>query len=263
MSGRFAVLLKDIEHFNMVKAARIYARVTRTPLVDASSRMRTCAGVIAQSLGEPEAPRLAGELTTAGMGAIAIPTAHLVEFPKVELCHRGSITEDGLILETSELSEGRRATKRFRIIGQNIMLITAGLVKERKKIQKTEVKREVTAYTRYGPIISNVPKTVTKYREEYKHYLDICAIEPTSHCRIDAGKFNFRNFGLGIAPTRFENFAKLAGWLKSIAEQAYIDKSIQWVLDGDPKTNLKAPSLEAYENHIFWATQMAYLPPPS
>ena len=230
-------------------------------MADASSKMRECGGVIDESLNEQQASRLVGSLSSSRIGAVRIPAENLVEFPKAELCHRGTPTEDGFILEKTELSGGRRAIKRFHIIGQNIVLFIAGMVKEKKKYKKTEYKREVTAYTRYGALVSNIPKTVTEHRDVSKYYLDICTIEPTSHCRIEAAQFNFRTFGLGIAPTKFQNLVKLVGWIKSIAAEAFIDRSIQWVLDGDPKTNLRTPSLKAYNNYVFWATQMAYLPP--
>jgi len=261
MGARYAVLLKDIEHFDMIAAARAYRDVVGVPMADASSRMRKCGGVIDESLSKELASRLVGKLSSARIAAIKVPAENLVEFPPAELCHRGSRTEDGFILEKAELSAGRRAVKRFRIIGRNIVLFTAGIVKEKKRYKRTEYKREVTYISTYGAMMSNVPEVVTGHRDVFKYYLDICAIEPTSHCRIEAGQFNFLRFGLGVARTQFQNLVKLVGWIKSIATEAYIDKSIRWVLDGDPKTNLRMPCLEAYDNYVFRVTQMAYLPP--
>ena len=265
MSGRYAVLLRDAQSFNVVAASKVYAEIAGMAIAQASRKIRDCGGIIDKSLTEKKADILAGRLTAGGMPAFVMPAADLAEFPEAELCRKGSKTENGFFLEKPDVSDGRRIIKRFRIIADNIMVVVCGRVREKEKYKETEVHREVSSYMgagcgMSGPVVRTAVKTVTKERDVFKYYLDICAIEPTAHCRIAMDTFAFRSFGLGLAPTKFQNFANLAGWVKSIATQAFVDKSIMLVLDGDPKTNLNVPSMKAYDNYIFWATQMAYLP---
>lgn len=259
MSALYAVLLRDAACLDVAVAAAIYSDVMAIPRADASLRMRVCGGVIHEAVGADEAARLAAGLSSSGMPAVTIPAEDLVEFPPAEMCHQGRIDDDGFILEqTGPVAHGR-VLKRFRIQGRNIMLLVAGMVRERERQETVEHEREPVSGRQNRGLFAYRPKTVTKYREVYRYYLDVCAIEPATHCRIEAGQFGFLSFGLAVATTSFLNLARLTAWIASIAGEAYVDKSIRYVIDGDPKTNPRAPSLQAYENYVFWATQMAYL----
>jgi hypothetical protein len=97
-------------------------------------------------------------------------------------------------------------------------------------------------------------------RSEYDHFLDIFAVEPAHHLRLNATTFNFVQTGLDVQPTSFANLAQFIKHFAVHCSQARIDPSIRHILDGSPHTNLKCGSPAQYDAYLSWRIQLLYNP---
>ena len=95
-------------------------------------------------------------------------------------------------------------------------------------------------------------------RDKWVNLLDIISSEPRRLFRVEAESFNFSSLGLlKLMPSHFQNLVQFIHVLVGKAPKAFIDPSIKFILDGNPLTNLRTPSLESYENRVKWALQSA------
>ncbi len=89
-------------------------------------------------------------------------------------------------------------------------------------------------------------------------YLDLFAIHPARHFRINPRKFAYASILPKIKSTSHENLTALVAVLGVGAKRLKIDPSIRDLMDGNPQTNLDLPSARADRLDLLWHIQMAF-----
>ena len=94
----------------------------------------------------------------------------------------------------------------------------------------------------------------------FDHFLDLFAVEPAHHIRLNASTFNFIQTGMKMQPTSVMNLCEFIKSLGPRCTDALIDPSVVHILDGNPLTNLKCNSPAHYDAYLEWRIQLIYHP---
>jgi hypothetical protein len=184
----------------------------------------------------------------------------IIGLPSPVVVRNGRITDELLHLEKSSVLKGVR---RWDIRWDNILLLACARVRREEIIRKMDIRlqeviRPVVGMS--GGSVSMRPILIEKKvsRDKWVNLLDIISFEPRRLFRVEAESFNFSSLGLlKLMPSHFQNLVQFIHVLVGKAAKAFIDPSIKFILDGNPLTNLRTPSLESYENRVKWALQSA------
>jgi len=259
--------------------ARAIATATGEVAFDVTREIRGKIGVLASGLTKDQAARLVGSLSQVSVRVFALAESSVVKFPDPVFLETARLGNDAL--EVSDLRD-----KDGRPIGQvnapyaDIAFIATALVKTTTEKRVTEIDTGG-----YGPVVGehpygvlgfmgdlarqrtrqsdpadHVPEVRIERQSQYGHFLDIFAVEPAHHLRLNASTFNFIQTGLEMQATSIANLTRFIKHFAVHCSRAQIDPSIRHILDGSPHTNLKLGSPAQYDAYLSWRIQLLYHP---
>ena len=258
--------------------ARAVAKATGKTAFDVTREIRDSAGVLASGLSKDEADRLVGSLSQVSVRAFALAESDMVRFPEPVYLETARLRPDAL--EVSDLRDkDNRRVGHVNVPYRDIVFLATAHV--RTDSQRRVVEPGAGGYippsehpfgiagtfgdlarrrTRYPSADDLRPQVRTETRSEYDHLLDIFAVEPAHHLRLNASTFNFALTGLDMQPSSIANLTFFIKHFGAKCGQAHIDPSIRHILDGSPHTNLKCNSPEQYDAYLSWRIQLLYHP---
>ncbi len=257
---KYAVLLKAVQGIDISKVSDALAKTKKIPLFEARKKMGGLSGIVSENLDEASAQKLVRQLRNNGIRSFTVEMEKIIGLPPPIVVRNGRITDELLHLEKSSVPKGIR---RWDIRWDNILLLACARVRREEIIRKMdiglqEIYRPVVGMSGGG--VSMRPILIEKKvsRDKWVNLLDIISSEPRRLFRVEAESFNFSSLGLlKLMPSHFQNLVQFIHVLVGKATKAFIDPSIKFILDGNPLTNLRTPSLESYENRVKWALQSA------
>ena len=252
--------------------ARAVAQATGQVALDVTRNLRETPGILADNLPQHQAERLVGALSQVDVSAFSLPRSELVQFPEPVFLETARLGDDILVVEDLRAASGARLGT-LRVPYKDIVFAAAGQVSEEKR-------RRVNDSTPYagapgvsaglmigGPLMAAAmaadgatPASHMETSVRDHHVLDLFAVNPAHHIRLNAKTFNFTQTGLPLQMSSLLNLTEFIKRLGPLCESAAIDLSVKHILDGDPLTNLRFKSLERYEAYVFWRVQLLYHP---
>ncbi|MFO7898630.1 MAG: hypothetical protein R6V58_06180, partial [Planctomycetota bacterium] len=235
-------------------------------------------GVLVSSLEKAQADRVVGALSQAGVGAFALADTDRVEFPELVHLETARLGDEELIV--SDLRDADyKPIGSARLPYSDIVLLVCAAVRftREKRVVDPGAQRRLPGSHPWGPAgmfgdtlrsrrrylepDDYVPAKRTVTRHEDRHLLDLFAVEPAHHLRLDASRFNFIQTGLAMQPTSVLNLIEVIKRLAPRCSQAFADPSIRHILDGNPLSNLRFNSPDQYDAYLDWRVQVLYHPP--
>jgi len=258
MTRTYAVLVRNMDRFDLNEAARLTAEVLGEPHADAAARLSRSGGALHASLDEPRTRALVQRFERTAMGAGAIPVEQLIQVAEpVTLLKARQDGEDGLVLEGAVRTGPGKVRGTFPIRGGEIQVLVAGWVREATVERRVESQRDFVL-TGQGPAVVQTVGTVKRDQIKAQAFADLLVGVPPFHVRIDVSGFPFRAFRACTGHSASENLAMLLTWLRGIAPAAMVDVSVDKMLDGNPATNLTFASTGAYDHYVYWTAQKAH-----
>ena len=260
---KYAVLLKEVEGVDISKVSDALAKAKKMPLFEARKKMGGLSGIVSENLDEVSARKLVLQLRNNGIRSSTIEMEKMIELPSPIAVRSGRISDELLYLEGSTVP---RNVRRWNVKWDNILLLACARVRREEIVRKMDIRlqeviRPVVGMGGGGVGVRPVLIEKKVSRDKWVNLLDIISSEPRRLFRIEAESFNFLSLGLlKLMPAHFQNLVQFIHVLVGKATRAFIDPSIRFILDGNPLTNLRTPSLESYENRVKWALQSAALP---
>lgn len=278
MDRTYSVIARDALSVSASAAARIVAKMTKRVYFDVLREVRDGVGILASGLSQSDAQRVVGGLSQGGVAAFALDESDLVRFPDPVFLETARLGEDAL--EVSDLRDaGGKRIGSVNLPYKDIVLLVTAIV-------RTEVKTTVVARDHIiedqavehpfgvAGVLGNiarqrgcgfapddiVPTKRTRHDFHYTSYLDIFAVEPAHHVRLNAGTFNFYQTGMKMQLTSITNLCEFIKNFVARCEQAFVDPSIRHVLDGNPQTNVKFNGAKEYDAYLYWRVQILYHP---
>ncbi|MFH1731945.1 MAG: hypothetical protein ABIF82_09900 [Planctomycetota bacterium] len=248
------------------------ATATGKVVLDVTREIRGKIGILASGLAKDQADAAISILGHAGVRAFALPESDVVRFPDPVFLETARLGDDAL--EVSDLRD-----KHGRRIGQvnvpyaDIVFIAAAHVRTEAKKRVVESQPGLHAIPPVpgvglaGALAAALPALGAGERtfhmaskSDYDHFLDIFAIEPAHHLRLNASKFNFTQTGMKLQPTSIANLTRFIKHFVVRCDHALIDASIRHILDGSPQTNLTFNHPAQYDAYLSWRVQLLYNP---
>jgi len=210
MSETYHVVARE-EHLEALPiVARAVAAATGKMALDVTREIRDKIGILASGLNKDQADMTISILGHAGVRAFVLPESNVVRFPGPVYLETARLGDEAL--EVSDLRDKDNCR-----IGQvnapyaDIVFIATALVKTTTEKRVVETKPglhgipPVPGVGLAGAFAAAVPgageRTVRMVsKSDYGHVLDIFAIEPAQHLRLNASKFNFTQTGVGRQP---------------------------------------------------------------
>ncbi|MFW6108094.1 MAG: hypothetical protein ACOC70_02720 [bacterium] len=278
MADTYSVLARDPTSVAAAQAARAIAKVTGEVAFDLTRKLRDRAGgVLVSGLEKARADRVVGALSQAGVGAFALADADRVEFPGHVYLETARLGDEDLIV--SDLRDANyKPTGSARVPYDDIVLLVCAAVRftHEKRVVDPSAERRLPGSHPWGPTgmfgdtlrsrrrylqaDDYVPVKRTETRHEDRHLLDLFAVEPAHHLRLDATRFNFIQTGLTMQPTSVLNLIEVIKRLAPRCSRAFADPSIHHILDGNPLSNLRFTSPDQYDAYLDWRVQVLYHP---
>jgi len=269
MSETYRVVVREELTGPVQPIARAIATATGKVALDVTREIRDKIGILASGLAKDQADMTVSILGHAGIRAFALPESDVVRFPDPVFLETARLGDQAL--EVSDLRD-----KDGRPIGQlnvpygDIIFIAAAHVKttaEKRVVESNPKLHSMPPMVGMGMLGAAIPapdvgdKTVRMVsKSDYNHFLDIFAIEPAHHLRLNASKFNFTQTGMKLEPTSIANLTRLIKHFVVRCDHALIDASIRHILDGAPHTNLQIGSPAQYDAYLSWRVQILYHP---
>ena len=256
-------------------AAGTVAKLTGRVAFDVTREIRENVGILASRLSRDQADRIVGALGNAGIAAFAVDETEFVRFPDPVFLETARLGDGALEVADLRDAESRRLGAIRVPYGDVVLLVTA--------IIKTETEKRVVSGDASPGLSVGAPgaegllgvhhrgfwfhgvdttdRTVrVEKKTDYDHALDLFAVEPAQHIRLNASTFNFVQTGLKMQPTSIANLAQFITHLAPHCTQAFVDPSIRRILDGNPFTNVKFDSPGQYDAYLSWRIQVLYHP---
>ncbi len=252
-------------------AARVIAKATGQVVFDITRGLRDTSGFLASGLTQDQADTIVAGLSQAGVRAFALPETKVVYFPDPVFLETARL--GGTELDVADLRDKKnvRAGKVAVPYASIVFLVTACVrTEEVKRVVEHDsalTSRHVGAGYALGGAFGAVAAAAESHttvrhegRLKYDHLLDIYAVEPAHHLRLNASTFNFYETGLEMQPTSIANLAQFIEHFAVKCGRAHIDPSIKHILDGNPQTNLTFNSPDQYDAYLSWRIQLLYNP---
>ncbi len=273
MADTYLVIPRAPFSLSVAPVSDIVAKVTGQTRLDVAHQLRRNRGLVARELQKSQADRMVEALRGAGTEAFALAEADRVVFPEHVYMTAARFGDDDLIAELADTDQ--KPIGPTRIPYDDVVLFTCGMVRFTKEKRTTR------------PVSNNVPdrnfqtwmpvgtlgvplRGVSRYSHpptnpvgnqkdhEDRHLLDLFAVEPAHHLRIEADRFSFARTGLPMQPTRILNLIALIKAISARCTEAFADPGIRYILDGNPRSNLRFQSIEQYHAYLEWRVQMLY-----
>lgn len=255
---RYALLLKEAIEVEVPKHAEILRKVKGITFPEATKMVREHGGFIYENLTEQEVQHLTSEFKAKGIETFTLPMEELVRTSSLIMVDNGKVENGDLCLyETIQTKEGIKR-EIYKIKPDQIVMLACGRVKVEEEIEKTEFTQEFFPVAGGRYLRTPAIKTKQVVRNVWKYFLDIFVSNPLRHFRIEADSFKYGRLGLKIMPTSLKNFISLISWLASYAKDAFIDKNIQFILDGDTLISRSISGLDTYDNYLLWNLQLIF-----
>lgn len=263
MPDTFAVLREPASEMNLRLAASAMAEALGGVAMDHVARLRDAPGVLARNLGQEPAEAFARALGQQGIGTFVLPESKMAFPPDAEDIREGRVEEEGFRFQSEK---GPMLVPWGEILLMDCAMVRFDVERKVKEFRtRPEWLRDYSGGLgmRFGRgaflVRHNDPEqprkeTVSAWRE----VLDLICYDPWAHVRIDRENFNYRSAGMPLHPTNHLNFSALAVMIKARAEKAECGPGMSLLLDGQPATRAKAPSLAAYENDLLWRLQLLW-----
>jgi hypothetical protein len=274
VADSYYVLAREALTAPLPAVGRILAPITGEVAFDVTRRLRGGVGVLASGLTRQQADRAAAELGQAGVRAFALSETDWVAFPEPVFLESARLGEEALEVTDLRGRRGERLGSTRLPYDDLVLLVTAHV---RTETQKRVVRQKQGGGSgamslvglggsgaRLGGIARAIDEMIPEIRyethAEYDHLLDLFAVEPAHHLRLNAGTFNFSQTGLEVQPTSILNLGAFIRALASLCHDAAADPSIRHILDGNPHTNLRFNSPDQYDTYLAWRVQLLYHP---
>ena len=274
MADSYHVLAREELSVPRPAVSRAVAHATGRVAFDVARELRRRIGVLADGLSREAAEQLVAALAQVGVRAFALEDDQVVRFPDPGFLETARLGPDALIVSDLRDAEQKPIGSANVPYGDIVLLATAMVTTETKR--KVSEPDHLTggggliaahAVTRgiipLWPLHGNAkPARRTERRLESDYFLDLFAVEPARHLRLNAGTFNFVQTGLKMEPTSIANLRRFIEAFVPRCDQAIIDPSVRHVLDGSPQTDLRCDGLEQYDAYLAWRVQLLYHPEP-
>ena len=230
-------------------------------LIATGDRWHAFASVLAMRAGKDVYSEKPSSMTVA-QGRAVVDTAR--RYRRIYQTGTQRLSEGNFIFANELVRTGRLG--KVHVPYKDIILLVTALVRKDTEKKVAEI-RPPTLYIG-APLAGggNLPVMLEEQEPgvrvvrttELDHYLDIFAVEPAHHLRLNAGTFNFTQTGMKLQLTSPANLAEFVKYFAPLCEHADLDVSIRWILDDDPRTGLRFNSLAQYEAYLHWRVQMVY-----
>ncbi len=267
MTETYCIILRD-DTAASPDAVQLIAKATGRIAFDVRRELRDRIGVLATHLPKAQADALVTCLANIGCPALALPEAQLVQFPPVVCLEAARLSDQTLELLDLRGPANPRPGALDIPSADIVFLAAASVVKitTKKKLLEPQIPIgiELTGSFMYGDyarlVDAALPPVADQQSISSDHLLDIFAVEPACHLRLNASTFNFLQTGMKMQPTSIANLTEFIKYLALRCGQAHVDPSIRHILDGNPLTNLRFNSAEQYDAYLFWRIQLLYHP---
>jgi len=253
--------------------ANALAKVTGRLAIDVTRELRNRVGILASSLNTEQARAFVTLLGQTGVPAFVLPEHEFVRFPPPVFLETARFADDAL--DVADLrDQNNRPLGAVNLPYNDIVFLATARVRSITETRETVPDSGPAIQPRFlspglgfgatfGLDFDSEPHHTTRTRQHYQYanYLDLFAVEPAHHVRLNAATFNFIQTGMKMKPTSILNLAQFAATLSARCQHAQIDPSIRHILDGNPQTNLTCKSLDAYQDYLDWRIQLLYHPP--
>ncbi len=268
MSETYSVLARDEITTPIPPIARAIAKATGQIAFDVTRQLRNSVGVLASGLSQDDADKLVGSLSQVNVNAFALAESGIVRFPEPVFLETTRLGPDAL--EVADLrGENNKPLGKIKVAyGDIVFMATAHVRTETtKRVVESRPNLQSMPPMVGGGLAAAIPAPDAGQRivrhvthSDYDHFLDIFAIEPAHHLRLNASTFNFVQTGLDMQPSSIANLTFFITHFVPLCDQAHIDPSIRHILDGSPHTNLKCSSPAQYDGYLSWRIQLLYHP---
>jgi len=270
MSGGYCVLAQDTFDVSVPAASRALAKATGRVAADIARELHDAGGIVARGLTQSQADQVAGALSNSGTPAFVLPENALVRFPPPVFLETARLGDGALEVEDLRNEKNQRLGDLRAPYADIVFVASAhvGRQIEQRVVQGPEPRSVGIAM--FSPMIGLARaargacgggrgvRRVTK--TEYDHFLDLFAVEPAHHLRLNAGTFNFPLTGMELQPSSVANLTQFIRHLAPLCGSALVDPSVRHILDGNPLTNLRFDSPGKYEAYLSWRIQLLYHP---
>ena len=210
MSETHSVFSRDEITGPIPPIARAIAKATGQIAFDVTRHIRDNVGKLASGLSKDGAGELVGALSQVNVRAFALAESSIVRFP------------EPVFLETARLSPGafdvadmrdvdNRRVGKTNVPYANIVFVATAHVCTETTTREIDIRPSpppirpmmgmgmgtvaMAAPDAGDPVVRH------KTRSDYDHFLDIFAVEPAHHLRLNASTFNFVQTGLDMQPS--------------------------------------------------------------
>jgi hypothetical protein len=280
MDETFIVVMRGNKPAPIAVLSRAIAKATGQVALDVTRTLRDQTGIVARELTEEQAHAVVNALSNQGIRSFALAESQRVVFPEPVFLETARLQEEALQVDDLR-DENHRKIGKVSVPCRDIVFLATAMVKV--EVITREVVTDVS-HTGAGPLAmplpgrgaghllgaaigqaineaSNPTRVIRrKTQSHYQHFLDLFAVEPAHHIRLDANTFNFYQTGLKMQPTSVMNLCRFIQALAPRCTEAQIDPSIRYILDGNPLTNLRCNSPAQYDAYLDWRIQLLYHP---
>ena len=272
MSKAYHIVAREELTGPLQPIAHAIATATGKVALDVTREIRDKIGILASGLTKEQADTALSVLGHAGVRAFALPESDAVRFPDPTFLETARLGNDALEVSDLRDKDDRRIGQVNVPYGDIVLVATAHVQTETKKRvvegkPGLHIMPPVAGVGLAGALAAavSVPgageravRMVSK--SEYDHFLDIFAIEPAHHLRLNASDFNFTQTGMKVQPTSIANLTRFIKHFVVRCDHALIDASIRHILDGSPHTNVTFNNPAQYDAYLSWRLQLLYHP---
>ena len=246
----YAVLLEPSADVETSRIARAMAPALGKATMDLMMALRNRSGILAESLSEEEAGRIAAGLQQAGVLFFIVKQNSLVDPPPVVEIREGRFTDEGYAFESRP--------QQVLAPWDRILLLECARV--RYEVSKVRTELDVSFDTDgEGNTLRNWQGRQKRVQEPaWKVLLEVICEDPWVRVRIDGSSYRFGKDGLPVHLNRHDNLLARAVVLRTRSERAAAGPGLEALLGGRPDAQVKLNGMECYENHIRWQLQMIY-----
>jgi hypothetical protein len=242
----YAVLLASPESLKPLELAQALAPVLQRPVVDLTTALRRCWGLVETNADEAKARAEAKALEAAGMPALAVPSKLLEDLPAAEPLTTPSVPGPIALIAAGAFTQRNSRTvtvEQGPTAGQRALGIG------------------ITLATGLPPSLFGVggKKKVEKRIEssELLYFADVYAGTPLRRWRLDYQRFDYSCLGEQKGYDTTGNFRKVLQQLSAGA--AKLNVGARGILNGTPVRTMGYDSIEDLEREARWHLTLAAL----
>jgi len=262
---KFTVLLAKPEFLKPPEIAKVLSAARQIPYQDAIHLVKNCWGFVAQDLEEKPAQDLAARFGEAGLPALVVPQAALLDLPPA--AHVSS-----LVLAPENLTFVESPEKSEAVSWSRLVLVACGVF-DLRTFKTVTIKTGPSGTQKLmtmGAYMMGIPfkfggrsKTTEKKVEnsEILMFVDFVLKDPAARFRIDCQHFDFKFLKERMLYNVMGNVRLVLGDVVKSAPQAWVSLGTRVLLESKPIRDMHYESLEDLERESRWLLALESLKP--